>query len=124
MGPSAGTTNSYVLSLLTANTHQDRYFTTDLPRCMAGLELGVFQVRSGYWRLRNCTVLQRVRGYISLLARTELLTTLVSKSSFCKIKGASLETFTNSASSILILNRSKQPIAPLNHQLRDSANSK
>ena len=53
VGPSAGTTNSYVLSLLTANTHQDRYFTTDLPRCMAGLELGVFQVRSEHFCWAN-----------------------------------------------------------------------
>ena len=72
VSPSASTTNAYVLSMLTANTHQDRYFRTDLQQAVQDLELGVYQ---------------RIRRYFSLLSRTELLTALAAKSSFTKIKG-------------------------------------
>ena len=68
----ANTTNAYVLALLAANTHQDRYFRTDLQDAMQRLELGVFQ---------------RIRKYFSLISRTELLTALASRSSYSKIKG-------------------------------------
>jgi len=69
--PSVSTTNAYVLSMLTANTHQDRYFRTDLQQAVQNLELGVYH---------------RIRKYFSLISRTELLTTLATKSSFNKIK--------------------------------------
>ena len=75
--PSVSTTNAYVLSMLTANTHQDRYFRTDLQQAVQNLELGVYQ---------------RIRKYFSLMSRTELLTTLASKSSFTKIKGKRIKT--------------------------------
>ena len=72
VSPSASTTNAYVLSMLTANTHQDRYFMTDLQQAVKNLELGVYQ---------------RIRKYFSLISRTELLTALAAKTSFTKIKG-------------------------------------
>ena len=74
MSPSVSTTNgnAYVLSMLTANTHQDRYFRTDLQQAVENLELGAYQ---------------RIRRYFSLISRTEILTAVAAKSSFNKIKG-------------------------------------
>ena len=72
VSPSVSTTNAYVLSMLTANTHQDRYFRTDLQQAVENLELGAYQ---------------RIRRYFSLISRTEILTALAAKSSFNKIKG-------------------------------------
>ena len=72
VSPSVSTTNAYILSMLTANTHQDRYFRTDLQQAVENLELGAYQ---------------RIRRYFSLISRTEILTALAAKSSFNKIKG-------------------------------------
>ena len=72
MSPSVNTTNGYVLSMLTANTHQDRSFRTDLQQAVENLELGAYQ---------------RIRRYFSLISRTEILTALAAKTSGNKIKG-------------------------------------
>ena len=72
VSPSVSTTNAYVLSMLTANTHQDRYFRTDLQQAVENLELGAYQ---------------RIRRYFSLISRTEILTAVAAKASFNKIKG-------------------------------------
>jgi hypothetical protein len=72
VSPSVSTTNAYVLSMLTANTHQDRYFRTDLQEAVENLELGAYQ---------------RIRRYFSLISRTEILSAVAAKASFNKIKG-------------------------------------
>ena len=72
VSPSVSTTNAYVLSMLTANTHQDRYFRTDLQQAVENLELGAYQ---------------RIRRYFSLISRTEILSAVAAKASFNKIKG-------------------------------------
>ena len=55
VSPSVSTTNAYVLSMLTANTHQDRYFRTDLQQAVENLELGGY----GYGDITRSSAEQR-----------------------------------------------------------------
>ena len=61
------------MSLAAAQDHQERYYRRDLPMSIKYMEEGVYE---------------RLRDYLSLLSRTELLTALVCKSSFGKVKGS------------------------------------
>lgn len=62
---------SYILSLATANTHQNRYFTVDLQQTMTQMENYVYE---------------RVADYLALIGRTELLTCSATQNSFGKIR--------------------------------------
>ena len=117
--PRASTTNAYVLSMLTANTHQERYFNIDLQQAVKSLELGTYQKgtisksavcvnikgstctppllhitsKNNNITFLHCfayplkSVGKSVRKYFSLVSRTELLTSLATRSSYSKIKG-------------------------------------
>lgn len=68
---SAGARNDYILNLVSANAHQNRYFTVDLQTTMTTLENYVYE---------------RVADYLALIGRTELLTCSATQNSFGKIR--------------------------------------
>lgn len=68
---STGARNDYILSLASANAHQNRYFTVDLQTTMTTLENYVYE---------------RVADYLALIGRTELLTCSATQNSFGKIR--------------------------------------
>jgi F-BAR and double SH3 domains protein len=68
---STGARNDYILSLASANAHQNRYFTTDLQSTMATLENYVYE---------------RVADYLALIGRAELMTCSATQNSFTKIR--------------------------------------
>ena len=68
---STGARNDYILSLASANSHQNRYFTNDLQSTMANMENYVYE---------------RVADFLALIGRTELLTCSATQNSFGKIR--------------------------------------
>ncbi|XP_055624685.1 protein nervous wreck isoform X2 [Toxorhynchites rutilus septentrionalis] len=68
---SSGARNDYILSLASANAHQNHYFTIDLQTAMATMENYVYE---------------RVADYLALIGRTELLTCSATQNSFGKIR--------------------------------------
>lgn len=68
---STGARNDYLLSLETANAHQDRYFHYDLQQTIQDMEGGLYE---------------KMSEYLGTLARTELLTCSALQNSFTKIK--------------------------------------
>ncbi|XP_037905426.1 protein nervous wreck isoform X2 [Hermetia illucens] len=68
---STGARNDYLLSLASANAHQNRYFTVDLQTTMTSMENYVFE---------------RIAEYLTLMGRTELLTCSATQNSFGKIR--------------------------------------
>ena len=68
---STGTRNDYLLSLVTANAHQDRYFHYDLQYSIREMEAGIYE---------------KMSDYFGTLARTELLTCGALQNSFGRIK--------------------------------------
>ncbi|XP_029735173.2 protein nervous wreck isoform X2 [Aedes albopictus] len=68
---STGARNDYILSLASANAHQNHYFTIDLQTTMATMENYVYE---------------RVADYLALIGRTELLTCSATQNSFGKIR--------------------------------------
>lgn len=68
---STGARNDYILSLASANSHQNRYFTIDLQQTMTNMENYVYE---------------RIADYLALIGRTELLTCSATQNSFGKIR--------------------------------------
>ena len=68
---STGARNDYILSLVTANAHQDRYFHNDLQATVREMEGGIYE---------------KISEYLGTFARTELLTCGAMQNSFTKIK--------------------------------------
>lgn len=68
---STGARNDYILSLASANAHQNRYFTTDLQMTMQTMEYNVYD---------------RIADFLALIGRTELLTCSATQNSFGKIR--------------------------------------
>lgn len=68
---STGARNDYILSLASGNSHQNRYFTTDLQTTMTSMEYYVYE---------------RVADFLALIGRTELLTCSATQNSFGKIR--------------------------------------
>lgn len=68
---STGARNDYILCLASANSHQNRYFTTDLQSTMATMENYVYE---------------RVADFLALIGRAELMTCSASQNSFTKIR--------------------------------------
>ena len=68
---STGARNDYLLSLVTANAHQDRYFHFDLQTTVKEMEGGIYE---------------KMSEYLGTFARTELLTCSALQSSYAKIK--------------------------------------
>jgi hypothetical protein len=68
---STGARNDYILSLSSANAHQNRYFTTDLQATMQTMEYNVYD---------------RIADFLALIGRTELLTCSATQNSFGKIR--------------------------------------
>jgi hypothetical protein len=68
---STGSRNDYLLSLVTANAHQDRYFHYDLQYTIREMEAGIYE---------------KMSEYFGTFARTELLTCGALQNSFGKIK--------------------------------------
>ncbi|XP_055701553.1 protein nervous wreck isoform X2 [Phlebotomus papatasi] len=68
---SSGARNDYLLSLASANAHQNRYFTVDLQTTMTTMENYVYE---------------RIADYLMLMGRTELLTCSATQHSFGKIR--------------------------------------
>ncbi|XP_043463279.1 protein nervous wreck isoform X1 [Leptopilina heterotoma] len=64
---STGARNDYLLSLASANAHQNRYFAIDLQNTMQYLEQGVYD---------------KVAEYLTLMGRTELLTCMAKQNSY------------------------------------------
>lgn len=62
--------NDYILALVAANAHQSRFYETDLPDILQSLD---------------CDVSEKVRDYIQLMSRAELLTVTACNSSFSRI---------------------------------------
>ncbi|KAL1434795.1 hypothetical protein MTO96_001690 [Rhipicephalus appendiculatus] len=62
--------NDYILALVAANAHQSRFYETDLPDILQSLD---------------CDVSEKVKDYIQLMSRTELLTVAACNSSFSRI---------------------------------------
>ncbi|XP_077519125.1 FCH and double SH3 domains nervous wreck isoform X1 [Amblyomma americanum] len=62
--------NDYILALVAANAHQNRFYETDLPDILQSLD---------------CDVSEKVKEYIQLMSRTELLTVAACNSSFSRI---------------------------------------
>lgn len=62
--------NDYILALVAANAHQSRFYETDLPDTLQYLD---------------CDVSEKVKDYIQLMSRTELLTVAACNSSFSRI---------------------------------------
>lgn len=62
--------NDYILALVAANAHQSRFYETDLPDILQSLD---------------CDVSEKVRDYIQLMSRAELLTVTACHSSFSRI---------------------------------------
>ncbi|XP_063699365.1 protein nervous wreck isoform X2 [Culicoides brevitarsis] len=68
---STGARNDYILSLASANAHQNRYFTVDLQTTMTTMENYVYE---------------RIADYLALIGRTELMTCAATQNSFGKIR--------------------------------------
>lgn len=68
---STGARNDYLLSLASANAHQNRYFTVDLQCTMTSMENYVYE---------------RIADYLMLMGRTELMTCAATQNSFGKIR--------------------------------------
>ena len=68
---STGARNDYLLSVETANAHQDRYFHYDLQMTMRDMEYGIYE---------------KVSEYFGTIARTELLTCTALQNSYNKLK--------------------------------------
>lgn len=68
---STGARNDYILSLASANAHQNRYFTTDLQSTMTTMENYVYE---------------RVADFLALIGRAELMTCSATQNSFGKIR--------------------------------------
>ena len=68
---STGARNDYILSLVTANAHQDRYFHFDLQTTIKEMEASIYE---------------KLSEYMGLFARTELLTCGAVQSSFTRIR--------------------------------------
>ncbi|ODN02242.1 F-BAR and double SH3 domains protein 2 [Orchesella cincta] len=68
---STGARNDYIISLAIANAHQDRYFNVDLDGCIRTLEGDVYE---------------KLKEYLTILGRTELLTCSAAQNSFTKIR--------------------------------------
>lgn len=68
---SSGARNDYIFSLAAANSHQNRYFTTDLQVTMQTMEYNVYE---------------RIADFLALIGRTELLTCSATQNSFGKIR--------------------------------------
>lgn len=68
---STGARNDYLLSLASANAHQNRYFTVDLQTTMTNLENYVYD---------------RVAEYLTLMGRTELITCSATQHSYSKVR--------------------------------------
>lgn len=68
---SSGARNDYIFSLAAANSHQNRYFTTDLQVTMQTMEYNVYD---------------RIADFLALIGRTELLTCSATQNSFGKIR--------------------------------------
>ncbi|XP_050733609.1 protein nervous wreck-like isoform X14 [Eriocheir sinensis] len=68
---SAGARNEYLLSLVSSNAHQRRYYEVDFERILRTME---------------CEMFDKVAEYLTLMSRAELLTCSASQSSFNKIK--------------------------------------
>lgn len=68
---STGARNDYILSLASANSHQNRYFTTDLQSTMTTMENYVYE---------------RVADFLALIGRAELMTCSATQNSFSKIR--------------------------------------
>ncbi|XP_023245872.1 F-BAR and double SH3 domains protein 2 [Copidosoma floridanum] len=67
---STGARNDYLLALAAANAHQIRYFSIDLQTAMQTMEQGVFD---------------KIADYLSIMARTELLTCAAINNSFTTV---------------------------------------
>ncbi|XP_028967534.1 protein nervous wreck [Galendromus occidentalis] len=63
--------NDYILALAAANAHQKRYYETDLRDVLENLD---------------CDISEKVREYLVLMSRTELLTVAACNSSFGRIQ--------------------------------------
>lgn len=68
---STGARNDYILALASANSHQNRYFTTDLQSTMTTMENYVYE---------------RVADFLALIGRAELMTCSATQNSFSKIR--------------------------------------
>ena len=68
---STGARNDYILSLASANAHQNRYFITDLQSTMTTMENYVYE---------------RVADFLALIGRAELMTCSATQNSFGKIR--------------------------------------
>lgn len=68
---STGARNDYIISLALANAHSDRYFIVDLEGCIRTLEGDVYD---------------KLKEYLTILGRTELLTCSAAQNSFTKIR--------------------------------------
>ncbi|CAN8006290.1 unnamed protein product, partial [Ixodes hexagonus] len=62
--------NDYIMALVAANAHQTRFYETDLPDILQSLD---------------CDVSEKVKEYIQLMSRTELLTVTACNTSFTRI---------------------------------------
>lgn len=68
---STGARNDYIISLALANAHSDRYFNVDLDGCIRVMEVDVYE---------------RLKDYLTIMGRTELLTCSAAQTSFTKIR--------------------------------------
>jgi hypothetical protein len=68
---STGARNDYLLSLVTANAHQDRYFHYDLQSTVRDMEGGIYE---------------KLSAYLGTFARTELLTCSALQSSLTRVQ--------------------------------------
>ncbi|XP_023217516.1 F-BAR and double SH3 domains protein 2-like [Centruroides sculpturatus] len=59
--------NDYILALVAANAHQSKYYNNDLPDVL---------------QLLDCDIYEKIKEYIQLISRTELLTCAACQSSF------------------------------------------
>ncbi|EEC09414.1 conserved hypothetical protein [Ixodes scapularis] len=62
--------NDYIMALVAANAHQTRFYEMDLPDILQSLD---------------CDVSEKVKEYIQLMSRTELLTVTACNTSFTRI---------------------------------------
>ncbi|CAG7723878.1 unnamed protein product [Allacma fusca] len=74
---STGARNDYLIALAVANAHQDRYFNVDLDNCLRGAIL--LQTLEG-------DVYDKLKEYLTVIGRTELLTCSAAQNSFSKIR--------------------------------------
>lgn len=68
---STGARNDYIICLAQANAHSDRYFNVDLDGCIRVMEVDVYE---------------RLKDYLTIMGRTELLTCSAAQTSFTKIR--------------------------------------